>query len=40
MLFIDDTPANVECAIRCGLLGHVFDGDTSTLARRIAELTA
>ena len=39
-LFIDDTPANVEGAIRCGLLGHVFDGDTSTLARRIAELTA
>lgn len=37
-LFIDDSPANIESAVRAGFSGIVFDGDTSALRNRLAEL--
>lgn len=37
-LFIDDSPANIESAVRAGFSGIVFDGDTATLRNRLAEL--
>ena len=39
-LFVDDLPVNVEGAVRCGLHGHVFDGDSEALTRRVAALSA
>lgn len=34
-LFVDDIPINVSGAVLCGLQGHVFDGDTEKLYKRI-----
>ena len=35
--FVDDTPANVEGAIRCGWSGAVFHGDAAALRRQLRQ---
>ena len=38
-LFVDDIPVNVEGAEKCGLYGHVYDGDADKLLRHIENLS-
>lgn len=33
--FVDDQPANVESAVRCGMTGSVFHGDANRLRREL-----
>lgn len=37
-VFIDDDPRNIEAAVRCGMGGVIFHGDTAHLRRRLREL--
>lgn len=37
-VFIDDDPRNIEAAVRCGMGGVIFHGDTAHLRLRLREL--
>lgn len=37
-VFIDDTPLNIEAAIRCGIRGIVYHGDPCLLRRQLKQL--
>ncbi len=37
-VFIDDDPRNIEAAVRCGMGGVIFHGDTGHLRRKLSEL--